>query len=230
MTINRLKKSISTIVVLLSCASYSSAFAGEDGSPFEGIYIGLAATKATFDSTALYRDAMIENNLSNFNDITGSSSKNSWGGGFLAGYGLNYGPVYVGAEAVFLIEKGSTTFTDGTTDIRIWKNNTFDINLRSGITISDKALVYGLIGYTGATIKSLGTNGVKDDSGIDYNTRVTGLQYGGGIEVAVMENIAARMEYTRANINDAVYLDGTDEFTFKPDTTRVMFSIVLHMY
>ncbi len=231
MTINRLKKSIGIILGTLYLISSPNAFAGEDGSPFEGVYIGLAATKATFDSTALYRDAMIDGNLSNFNGIAGSSSKDSWGGGFLAGYGLNYGPVYVGAEAVFLIEKGSTTYTDGTTDIRVWKNNTFDINLRSGITVSDKALVYGLIGYTGATIKSLGTNGVKDDdSGIDYNTRVTGLRYGGGVEVAVMENIAARIEYTRANINDAVYLDGTDEFTFKPDTSRIMLSVVLHMY
>ena len=230
MTINRLKKSIRMILVIICCASYSSAFAGEDGSPFEGLYVGIAATKATFDSTALYRDAMIEDSLSNFNEITGSSSKNSWGGGILAGYGLNYGPVYVGAEAVFIIDKGSTTFTDGTTDIRIWKNNTFDINLRSGITVSDKALVYGLIGYSGAAIKSLGTNGVKDDSNIDYSTRVTGLQYGGGVELAIMENIAARIEYTRAKFNDAVYLDGTDEFTFKPKTSRIMLSFVLHMY
>lgn len=230
MTIKPIKNSIYILIGTLYFISNSSALAGEDGSPFEGLYVGLAATKATFDSTATYRDAMIDNSLSNFNGITGSTSGDSWGGGLLAGYGLNYGPVYIGAEAVFLIEKGSTTYTDGDTDIRIAKRNNFDINLRTGITVSDKALVYGLVGYTGAALKSLGTNGIEDESGLDYSTRVTGIRYGGGVEVAVMENIAARLEYTRANINDAVYLDGTDEFTFKPETTRVMLSIVLHMY
>lgn len=230
MTLDRLKKSIFLMIGTVYFISNSNALAGEDGSPFEGLYVGLASTKSTFNSTATYRDAMVENNLSNFNGITGSNSGDSWGGGILAGYGLNYGPFYVGAEAVFLVEKGSTTFTDGTTDIRLYKSNTFDINLRSGMTISDQALIYGLVGYTGAALKSLGTNGLKDENGLDYGTRVTGIQYGGGVEVAVMENIAARLEYTRAHINDAVYLDGTDEFTFKPRTSRVMFSVVLHMY
>ncbi len=218
------------MIGLVYFISNSNALAGEDGSPFEGLYVGLAASKATFDSTATYRDAMIDDRLSNFNGITGSTSGDSWGGGLLAGYGLNYGPLYVGAEAVFLIEKGSTTFTDGDTDIRLSKSNTFDINLRTGITVSDKALIYGLVGYTGAALKSLGTNGIEDGSNTDYGTRVTGIRYGGGVEVAVMENIAARFEYTRASINDAVYLDGTDEFTFMPDTSRVMVSVVLHMY
>ncbi len=230
MTLNQLKKSIALLIGVLYISGASTANAGEDGSPFEGIYVGLAATKATFEASALYRDAMVEDQLSNFNGVTGSSHGDSWGGGLLAGYGLNYGPVYFGAEAVFLVEKGSTTFTDGTTDIRIAKSNTFDINARVGFTVSDKAMIYGLGGYTGAVLKSLGTNGIQEERGLDYNKRVTGFQFGGGVEIAVMENIAARMEYTRANINDAVFLDGTDEFTFQPETSRIMFSIVLHMY
>ncbi len=230
MTFKRFKKSIALMIGTLTIAGTSTAHAGVDGSPFEGLYVGLAMTKATFEASALYRDAMVEDQLSNFNGITGSRSGDSWGGGLLAGYGLNYGPVYVGAEAVFLVEKGSTTFTDGTTEIRLAKSNTFDINARLGFTLSDKAMVYALGGYTGAVLKSLGTNGIQEERGLDYNKRVTGFQYGAGVEVAVLENIAARMEYTRANINDAVYLDGTDEFTFKPESSRIMFSLVLHMY
>lgn len=230
MTLSRLKKSICLMIGTLYFINSHSAIAGEDGSPFEGLYVGIAATKSTFDSTLVYRDAMVEDSLSNFTGVTGSNSKNSYGGGILAGYGLNYGPLYFGAEAVFLIEKGSTTFTDGTTDIRLSKSNTFDVNFRSGFTVSDQALIYGLVGYSGSVLKSLGTNGIKDENELDYNTRVTGLQYGGGVEIAVMENIAARIEYTRTSINDALYLDGTDEFTFKPKTSRIMFGLVLHMY
>ncbi len=219
-------------VVVFSTTLLSSyhSFAGVDGSPFEGTYVGIAATKSTFDSTGSYLNLNLDNISSNFNGITDSQSGDSYGGGILAGYGLNYGAFYIGAEAVFLIEKGSTTYTDGATDIRFYKSNTLDVNLRGGITVSDKALLYGLFGYTGAAIKSKGTNDVTDAQGLDYSKRITGYQYGGGVEISVMENIAARLEYTQARYGDAVYADGTDQFTVKPKTSRIMFSIVLHMY
>ena len=63
-----------------------------------------------------------------------------------------------------------------------------------------------------------------------FNKRITAFRYGGGIEVSIMENIAARLEYTRSSFSSALVIDGSDQFMIKPKTSRIMFSIVLHMY
>ena len=230
MTLIRIKIFFSILIISTLSLFGVQAQAGVDGSPFEGLYVGFVTSKSTFSSTGSHLDAGIADTPSVFNGITSAKSKNSYGGGLFAGYGLNYGIFYTGAEAAFIIDKGSTTYSDGTTSIRFYKSNTFDINLRGGVTLSDKALLFGLVGYTGVNLKSLGTNGQKDQGGLDYNKRLTGIQFGGGVELAFMENIAIRAEYTRAHINDIVYLNGSDEFTIKPKTSRIMLSVILHMY
>ncbi|MCC3861963.1 outer membrane protein [Pseudemcibacter aquimaris] len=219
-------------ILMISAISYltiSPALAGPDGSPFEGLYLGLVTTKNTFETTASYLEKPNDDFPSNFTGITSGTSKDSYGAGMLAGYGLNYGPLYLGAEAAFIIDKGHSIYSDGSNTIKINKSNTFDINGRVGFTLADKALVFGLIGYSGLNLKSKGVNEQRADR-LDYNTRVTAFQYGGGVEVAIMENIALRAEYTRQSVNDAVYRDGSDEFTFKPKTSRILVSAVLHMY
>ena len=230
MTSKLFKLAAAAIISSATALQSIPSFAGEDGSPFEGLYIGLAATKSTFDATATHQNLLLDDVPSNFNGVVNTNSGDSYGGGFFAGYGLNYGILYGGAEAAFLVEKGSSTFNDGSADIRFFKSNTIDINLRGGVTISNKFLLYGLFGYTGAVIKSKGVNGDIEDRVVSYNRRVTGYRYGGGVEVAFMENLAARLEYTKANIGNAVFADGSDQFTVKPRTSRIMFSVVLHMY
>jgi outer membrane immunogenic protein len=217
-----------TLMAITLFASQPS-FAGPDGSPFEGLYIGIATVKNTFSSTATYQENLDDDFPSNFTGITDSSSSNSYGAGLLGGYGLNYGPVYFGAEAAFIIDKGSSVYSDGTNTLRVAKSNTFDINGRLGYTISNKVLLFGLIGYSGINLKSKGVNELNSES-INYNARVTALQYGGGMEFALMENIAIRAEYTRAKASDAIFRNGSDQFTFKPKTSRIMVSAILHMY
>lgn len=218
-----------SLIAAFTCLSISPALAGPDGSPFEGLYVGIATTKNTWSSTATYEEVENEEFASNFNGITSATSNNSYGGGILAGYGLNYGPAYIGAEAAFIIDKGATVYSDGANNIRVNKSNTFDINARLGLTISDKALLFGLVGYSGINLKSQGVNQQRADR-LAFNTRVTALQYGGGVEVAIMENIAIRAEYTRQSMGDTVYRDGSDQFTFKPKTSRILVSAILHMY
>ncbi len=235
MTLNRIKNLSLYLVVTLISFGNVSAQAGVDGSPFEGLYLGVITTKSTFETTASHVgrtdvvDAFSQNVISNFNGISSETSQNSYGGGFMGGYGLNYGPVYFGAEAAFIVDKGNTVLSDGVNTIKISQGNTFDISLRSGITISDKALVFGLIGYSGVNLKTKGVNERLGNNN-DFNKRLTSLRYGGGVEVAVMENIAVRVEYTRSIVNDAVVLDGADEFTYKPKSSRIMLSLVLHMF
>ena len=70
----------------------------------------------------------------------------------------------------------------------------------------------------------------KPTDGLSYNQRLTSLRYGAGVEVAVYENISLRGEYTKSKVGSDFYLDGSDKFTISPKTSRIMFSVVLHMY
>lgn len=218
-----------TFLAILITSISKPALAGPDGNPFEGLYVGVTSVVNTFDSTATYREVPNDDFPSNFSSISSSVSSNSYGGGILAGYGLSYGPLYYGAEAAFIVDKGNTVYTDGANTIRLGKSNTFDINGRLGFTLADKALIFGLVGYSGINLKSRGVNELQNDN-LDYNTRVTALRYGGGIEVEIFENIAIRAEYTRSTGANSTYRNGSDEFTFKPKTSRIMLSAVLHMY
>ncbi|MBL4603316.1 MAG: outer membrane beta-barrel protein [Emcibacteraceae bacterium] len=232
MTLNRIKLYISILIVTILSLNTIHAKAGVDGSPFEGSYLGFVTTKSTFAAVGTLGQFDDSDNPSIFNSIASTTSKNSYGGGFFAGYGLKFGSLYTSAEGAFIIDKGNTIFSDGTNTIKFAKSNTLDLNLRGGMEISDRALVFALIGYSGTNIKSDGINGRqnKDAGGINYNKRLTSFRYGAGIEVAIYENIAIRAEYTRSIIGSDIYIDGSDLFSIKPKTSRIMFSVVLHMY
>lgn len=231
MNLKRTKNIIGSAVIALTSLFSITASAGVDGSPFEGMYVGVITAKSTFSSTAIYLDRSTVDAPSNFAGITGAVSTDKFGGGIMGGYGLSYGILHGSVEAAFIIDKGHTIFSDGINRVKVSQSNTFDISIRPGITISDKALLFGLVGYSGKNLKSDGVNeNLNGSNGLSYNKRLTSLRYGGGIEVEFMENIAVRAEYTRSIVNDAVFLDGGDQFTFKPKTSRIMLSFVLHMY
>lgn len=231
MTLNRIKTILSLLILTSVSLTSIGANAGEDGSPFEGAYIGLLTTKSTFSATGVQLTRSNVDIPSAFGQINSATSKNSYGGGFFAGYGLSFGKLYTSAEAGFIIDKGNTIFSDGTDIIKISQSNTFELSIRGGFHLTDKVLIYGLAGYSGSNIKSNGINArQRGQSGLDFNTRLTSLRYGGGIEIATFENIAIRAEYTRSSIGDALYLEGSNQFTFKPKTSRIMLSVVLHMY
>lgn len=231
MTSNRIKLLTISLILSFTTILGNQSFAGVDGSPFEGLYAGIASVKNTFSATATHQviASIAADTPSNFAGIASATSSNSYGGGLFGGYGLDYGPIYLGAEAAFIVDKGNTVFSDGTNTIKLSKSNTFDVSLRAGTSIADKVLLFGLVGYSGASVKSRGINDAADNS-LDYNQRLTSLRYGGGIEVSIMENIAAKIEYTRSKMGDGVFLTGSDQFTFTPKTSRIMFSLVLHMY
>lgn len=227
------------VTLFISIISFGNihAYAGVDGSPFEGLYLGVITTKNTFSSTPSFAsvpavDVNTELVIPNlFNGITSINHNNSYGSGILGGYGLNMGIFYAGVEAAFIIDKGNTVISDGTNTYKISKSNTMDINLRGGITLSNKALIFGLIGYSGAVLKSNGVNNnLIETEGASYNKRITSFRLGAGVEVAVFENIALRLEYTQSRFGTTTIINDSDQFSFKPKTSRIMASFILHMY
>ncbi len=231
MTLNRIKILVSIQVILFLFGGFLQANAGVDGSPFEGPYLGVITTKSTYSATIANTIVSTVDTPSAFGSSTSAKSKNSYGGGLFAGYGLNYGPVYTSAELGFIVDKGNTILSDGTNTIKFSQSNTFELNVRAGFHLTDNALIFGMFGYSGANMKSHGINErSKPTDGLSYKQRLTSLRYGAGVEVAVYENISLRGEYTRSKISNDFYLDGSDKFTISPKTSRIMFSVVLHMY
>jgi opacity protein-like surface antigen len=231
MTLNRIKILVSIQVILFLFGGFLQANAGVDGSPFEGPYLGVITTKSTYSATIANTIVSTVDTPSAFGSSTSAKSKNSYGGGLFGGYGLNYGPVYTSAELGFIVDKGNTILSDGTNTIKFSQSNTFELNVRAGFHLTDNALIFGMFGYSGANMKSHGINErSKPTDGLSYKQRLTSLRYGAGVEVAVYENISLRGEYTRSKISNDFYLDGSDKFTISPKTSRIMFSVVLHMY
>ncbi len=230
MLTKHIKLLLSTAVISFISLSNIHANAGIDASPFEGLYAGVITTKNTFSTTSSYLEVPVTDIPSVFSGITNSAHKNGFGGGILGGYGINYGILYTGIEAAFMIDKGNTIISDGTNTLKISKSNTLDVNLRVGLTLSNKAMVFGLIGYSGAVLKSKGLNQILIANDREYNKRITSYKFGAGFEIAVMENIAFRLEYTRSKYANASLIYGSDQFIFKPKTSRIMASFILHMY
>ena len=172
MPLNRIKILISLLVISFISLSNIHANAGVDGSPFEGTYVGIASIKSTFAASATQLLVDTSDVPSAFDSISRMASKNGYGGGIFAGYGLSYGSFYTSAEAGFIIDKGNTVFSDGTNTIKLSQSNTFEISVRGGFHLSNNALIYGLVGYSGTNLKSDGINNRHNDKkGLDCTVK-----------------------------------------------------------
>ncbi|WP_168190416.1 outer membrane protein [Luteithermobacter gelatinilyticus] len=197
------------------------AQAGLDNNPFEGFYLGLRFDYNKESANAAYTQIAGEE-TSGFTGITDETSGNGLGGGFYGGYGMSLGPVYTSIEAGWAIGGGAGRVTDGTAEFGIKNGNTFDINGRVGVVPSDRFLIYGLFGYAATKYNGDGFEG-------DVGERLNGFRYGGGLEVGVFEDVALRIEYTRAEFGSTTFTQGVDQFTFDPSEQRLSIGLVLHM-
>lgn len=141
-------------------------------------------------------------NISNSNSFAGTVTAGytfSITKDFLLGIGAEYSPI-AGSKANF---SGSNA-TLGTLNGQWNKENSYNIFLSPATPIGDDALLYGKVGYTGASIKSQYTNGGSSTSnnltgyslGLGYKQIISAGFYGFG-EV----NFAS---YSNLNINDSL--------------------------
>ncbi|WP_417623879.1 outer membrane protein [Paremcibacter congregatus] len=218
----------------------TSAQAGLDGNPFEGLYLGFNANYSKVKSKNSYEDLEpgVDELDNNFFTGIGNGAKNTgYGGSLYGGIGTNFwGPMYVSIEGALGLAGGSSTATvntvtpaSGTTEavhstanLKLKAGFAFDINARLGFTVSDQVLVYGLGGYTSTKFKA-------SVSGQDFSSSAGGYRYGAGFEVGIMEDIALRIEYVRTAHSDINWRTNADSLTFDPSTEALRIGLILHM-
>jgi hypothetical protein len=145
-----------------------------------------------------------------------------WTGGVFAGYGVQTGSLYIGAEAeaeVSSVDWNQERSPEG----RIYdleKNSTFGAGIRLGYLLKDSVLIYGRAGV------------VRSKFDVDYNYQsasisrdksLDGLRIGGGIEFPIGKSMTARFDYTHTNYDShkVDYGTGVDKF----DTEERVFRI-----
>lgn len=221
-----------------------SVMAGEDGSPFEGLYIGAKMTSMV--TTSSFSHKLLADVADDydplFDDLASTSSSRGFAGGFYAGLGMTSGMFYAGVEAGFEVSRGRFNVLDDSVNTSteegvdnsngpfgLYPRNIFSVAARGGVLLGNNALVYGLVGYESHGMKEFGIPDLTDSD----KTRAEGfggLRFGAGFEYLIMENVAFRAEYTQTKFGSKTFISGSDQFTYKPTTKMLSISLVLHMY
>ena len=201
------KKSILTVAMssILLASPVSSAFAADENAPFDGAYIGGAAilNKSNTNASVMPTASMTLN------------SKQKAGGGIYGGFGKQIDMLYLGAEGGFYINRNpGPTASFGGTVAGLKSKNSIDLSARAGF-VADRALFYGLAGYTSTNFETIGLASKT-------NNRLNGFRYGGGIEFAVTPEVSLRGEYTHANYQSWDVASGANTISFDPSEHRFL--------
>jgi hypothetical protein len=148
-------------------------------------------------------------------------------GGLFAGYGfLPFDNIYLGAEA-----EAEMSYADWNIDRdptgRIYdaqKDWTLGGALRAGYVFNDTVMVYGRAGGVMSGVDTDYTRGAQD---ISQEDTLSGIRYGGGMEVAATERLFLRMDYTYTDYEDYDVNYGTGVDTFEPTETMVRLGVGL---
>lgn len=191
---------------MLSGAAYAS--------PFNGAYIGAEGGYEGFN---------IKGSAVGTNALAGDSGSINFGaegvnGGLFAGYGKQFGKLYLGVEGEADI--GSTTsnnniiLTAGTLTANASHKYDLAASLRPGFMLNDSTLI-----YTRAGIVSSGFNG----NGNNGSITLTGFRTGLGAETVISSNITARFDwaYSAYQSHTLTYPDGTVSLSPDSSTLRI---------
>ncbi|WP_029012376.1 outer membrane protein [Niveispirillum irakense] len=168
----------------------STAFNG----PYVGLYTGYNFSDAETKTTGLSQDL----------------NQDGWSYGGYLGYGQTFDRIYVGAEGEIGGNdlKGSKTLAGRVTSLDA--NETYGLSVRAGYLVTDNALVYGRVGWQR-------TNYEINSGSLSRHTDLDGVRFGGGVEVAMTENVVARLEYNYTDYDKLNYNVGTANYSVQPD-------------
>ena len=209
-----LKKSSLIALLLASVAMQTQA--ADSGGAFNGGYAGVLAGYESFNA---------KNSDTGIGSLAGLSSSGDYSatgktGGIFAGYGKEFGKLYLGAEAEATLgnaqEKTNITLGNYYVYTDVQHKYDYGLSIRPGFLVSDNALVYTRIGYVRSRF---------DDKAVDENFNLNGLRLGLGSEFAISANLNARLDWVYTNYQSHNYSDSYQ--ISKTDTSSNTFRVGL---
>ena len=201
-------------ISILSVISLSAIAANAQASPFNGPYIGVMGGYESI------HDSASDTGKGAFAGISSSGTLSAAGGnaGLFAGYGKTFGNLYLGAEAEGDVadSEEKTRITSGGSVIFSDTRHKYDYgaSLRAGFMPTETTLLYGRIG---------GIWSEFDSKAVSNNVNLAGLRLGLGSEVAIAQNITARLDWVYTVYDSSTYTDVNQIAVDKPtsNTFRV---------
>ncbi len=203
------KDRIWTLTLLSSLALYPVAGSAE---PFNGLYVGAEAG---------YDDSQIDVDV---DDVDLDISEGDKGLAYGAFAGINFKinrSFVIGAEADISLNDSDFEFDDDITVFDVDAGRTLGLSGRAGFLLGENIMIYGKGGYVSSRFTI--SDGFADDK-----KNFNGWRFGGGIEVALLDPISFRLEYTYTDYEnkdiEGLPILGTSEF----DRGRLMAGVALN--
>lgn len=200
-----MEKLIFLATILLSAAAYAS--------PFNGPYVGLQGGYESFN---------IKGSGTGSGPLAGDSAAINFGaeglnGGLFAGYGKQFGKLYLGLEAEANVGSATSnnniTLTTGTITANASHKYDFAASLRPGFMLNDTVLIYTRLGAVKSRFDANGNN----------NKSLTGFRTGLGAEAIISSNVTARLDwaYTAYQSDTLIYPNGIVNLSPDSSTFRI---------
>lgn len=203
------KKTIATLLAGATVAFAAPAFAQvDDNSPFTGLRAqGVTGYDIISAGSSVDDDANEDNDQSIEGVLYGAS----------VGYDIDFGGVVIGPEAEFTWSSADVEVNEGDVEGfglgRVSAERDLYLGARIGARVGNNALAYVKGGYTNASFDTeINTGTARFREGFDTD----GYRIGGGVEVAVSQNMFVNAEYRYSN-----YSEGEVDFSGDiPDSDR----------
>ncbi|MDH3242314.1 MAG: hypothetical protein OEO83_16800, partial [Alphaproteobacteria bacterium] len=192
--------------------------------PYAGLHLGFG-TLYSDNSGARVSGAGINRFL------TVERSDNGAVGGGLAGIGTTLGPIYVGAEVAGELSNINMTGDRDPTGrtYSVERKESYGASGRIGFVLNGATLIYGRAGPVRThfvTDYSHTTGGITNS--VSSENWLTGMQYGGGVEMPASPRSFVRLDYSFTNYDDGYqvdYVSGVDSFEHSESAVRLTLGV-----
>ncbi|WP_162937497.1 outer membrane protein [Indioceanicola profundi] len=175
-------------------------------SPFDGPYVGAFAG---------YSDGDVETTVGAIADDVGVDGF-TFGG--YAGYGKTFDRFYVGGEGEVAYSDLDGDRTVGGLATSFETDWTYGLSARAGYLVTPTVLAYGRVGYQWTEFEGTAAAGT---TAVSFDRTFDGWRFGGGVEVAITDNLLSRVEYTYTDYDEYDVTVGTSVGGLEPNAHTV---------
>ncbi len=130
--------------------------------------------------------------------------------------------VYAGLDGAST-RKCAEVFTEVETCTKAGRNWT--LGARAGVTVTPGILLYAKGGYSNGALKLEYIDHVAAANSFTRSENMSGYHVGGGVQVDLMRNVYAKLEYVRTDYEDYSMKDGAATITGGVDRDNVVFGV-----